>query len=425
MIRFWRLGMSAPRETRFGSKLVLDKLRQRFSSNNGLNRLASPKDAKVFRMNFKAFLLDQWLQQNAATEFNLGGSTGPRWTVNELLDLAGNQAREQLMSIEIAYPPIAGTLTLRESIAEMEGVPADDVIVLAGAAEALFHIFYLAAEPGANVIIPFPCFPSHEIIPESLGFELRRYHLRREKSYRIDLDEVKSLADSRTKILVVNSPHNPTGATLGNHEVKALHDFAAERGIQFLSDEVFHPIYHGSETDSAAVLPHATVVGDFSKALSLPGLRLAWIVEHDQSRRAKYTNAREYISVSNTPMGEFLGEIAIRNCARVFGRTREVTGPNLQLLDRFFAEQADVLDWIRPQGGMTGFVRLVSGDNARPLCQALLQCGLLLAPGDCWGVPDHFRIGFGVGRDWYPKVLDRFSAFLRTWARSPQVSTSV
>jgi aspartate/methionine/tyrosine aminotransferase len=375
-------------------------------------------------MKFKAFLLDQWLQQNAGAEFNLGGSTGPRWTVNELLDLAGNRAREKLLSMQIAYPPTAGTITLREAIAEMEGVSRDDVIVLAGAAEALFHVFYLAAEPGANVIIPFPCFPSHEIIPESLGFELRRYQLRRENSYRVDLDEVKSLADLRTKILVVNSPHNPTGATLDNQEIKALHDFAAERGIQFLSDQVFHPIYHGRETDSAARLPHATVVGDFSKALSLPGLRLAWIVEHNSSRRATYTNAREYISVSNTPMGEFLGEIAIRNCGQVFHRTREVTRANLQLLDGFFIEHADLLDWVRPQGGMTGFVRLVSGDDSRPLCQALLQCGLLLAPGDCWGVPDHFRIGFGVGRDWYPRALDRFSAFLRTWARSSQVSTS-
>jgi aspartate/methionine/tyrosine aminotransferase len=376
-------------------------------------------------MKFKAFLLDQWLQQNAAAEFNLGGSTGPRWTVNELLDLAGHQTREQLLSLQIAYPPTAGAHSLRESIAEMEGVPADDVIVLAGAAEALFHIFHLAAEPGANVIVPFPCFPSHEILPESLGFELRRYHLRRENSYRIDLDEVKGLADSRTKILVVNSPHNPTGATLANNEMKDLHDFAAARGIQFLSDQVFHPIYHGRETDSAAPLPHATVVGDFSKALSLPGLRLGWIVEHDSSRRANYVNAREYISVSNTPMGEFLGEIAIRNCAQVFNRTREVSGANLRLLDRFLSEHADALEWVRPQGGMTGFVRLVSGDGARPLCQALLQHGLLLAPGDCWGVPDHFRIGFGIGRDWYPQALDRFSVFLRTRVRSAQVSTSI
>lgn len=367
-------------------------------------------------MKFDAFLLDQWIQQNAGAEFNLGGSTGPRWKVRELLALAGDHARDRILDLELTYPPTAGTTSLREAIGEMQGVPTEEVVVLAGSAEALFHVFYLAAEPGANVIIPFPCFPSHQMMPQSLGLEIRHYHLRPETSYSVDLDEVKRLVDNRTKMLVVNSPHNPTGATLSNQELKSLHDFAVERGIQFVADEVFHPIYHGRETDSAARLSHATVIADFSKALSLPGLRLAWVIERDCARRAEYLNAREYVSVSNTPVGEFLGEIAIRNHGKVIGRTREVAAANLQLLDRVLAEHSDIIDWIRPMGGMTAFARLLSGGNARRLCEAALQRGLLLAPGDCWGIPDHFRIGFGVGQDWYPRAMDRFVEVLREWA---------
>lgn len=169
------------------------------------------------------------------------------------------------------------------------------------------------------------------------------------------------------------------------------------------------------EADSAARLSCATVVGDFSKALSLPGLRLGWIVERDRDRRREYLNAREYLTVSNTPMGEFLGEIAIRHHHQVLARTREVTYANLALLESVIAEHADVLDWVRPQGGMTGFARLVSGGNARLFCQAALERGLLLAPGDCWGVPDHFRIGFGVGREWYPHAMSRFSELPAEW----------
>jgi hypothetical protein len=254
-------------------------------------------------MKFTTFLLDQWLQQHAGTEFNLGGSTGPRWTPRQLLALAEDTSAERILDLDLDYTPTSGSTSLREAIAKMQGVSAEEVIVFAGSAEALFQIFYLAAEPGANVIIPFPCFPSHQVIPESLGFEIRRYHLSRENSYRIDLDEVKSLANRKTKILVVNSPHNPTGATLNNDQMRRLHDSCAEHGIQFVSDEVFHPIYHGPETDSAARLSCATVVGDFSKALSLPGLRLGWIVERDGDRRREYVNAREYLTVSNTPMG--------------------------------------------------------------------------------------------------------------------------
>lgn len=157
-------------------------------------------------MKFPAFLLDQWLQQHAGAEFNLGGSTGPRWTPRQLLGLAGDSAAEKILTLDLDYTPTPGSTSLREAIAKMQGVPAEEVIVFAGSAEALFHIFYLAAQPGANAVVPFPCFPSHQVIPESLGFEIRRYHLTRENSYRIDLDEVNSLADRKTKILVVNSP---------------------------------------------------------------------------------------------------------------------------------------------------------------------------------------------------------------------------
>jgi aspartate/methionine/tyrosine aminotransferase len=133
-------------------------------------------------MKFDAFLLDQWLQNNADAEFNLGGSTGPRWKLRELLALASDQAREHILDLELTYPPTAGASSLREAIGEMQGVPAEEVVVLAGSAEALFHVFYLAAEPGANVIIPFPCFPSHQMMPQSLGFEIRHYHLLPETS---------------------------------------------------------------------------------------------------------------------------------------------------------------------------------------------------------------------------------------------------
>jgi aspartate/methionine/tyrosine aminotransferase len=337
-----------------------------------------------------------------------------------LLQLTGDSehAAQRMFDLGLHYPPTAGAPTLREAIAEMQGVPAEQVAVFGGGAEALFHIFYAAAELGANVIIPLPCFPAYEAVPEALGFEIRRYHLRRENFYVHDLDEIKRLTDERTKILIVNSPHNPTGATVSNEDMRALHDFAAAGGIQFVSDEVFHPIYHGRETESAAGLPCATVVGDLSKALSLGGLRLGWIVERDAARRKEYLNAREYVTVSNTPMAEFLGEIAIRHHDQVLGRTREVTRAKLQLLERVVDQSADVLDWVRPMGGMTAWVRLASGGDGRRFCEQALHYGLLLAPGDCWGFPDHFRVGFGVGREWYSRAMERFFDLIHMHSRA-------
>ena len=367
-------------------------------------------------MQLKPFLLDAWLDQyEHDIEFNLAASTGPAWTVNDILALADDETRHRFLNHNLVYSRPAGANGLREAIAEMQGVPFESVQIVTGASEALVALMWLAAEPGANVIIPLPGFTTFSALPESLGIEVRYYRVRRENGFRIDPDEIKRLADANTKLILVNSPHNPTGATVSDEEMEALHDFAAERDIRLISDEVYHPIYHGKQTKSAARLPHATVIADLSKAFSIPGVRTGWMIEHDAQRRQQYWNARAYFSISNTTTGEILSEIAIRRRDAVLGKTQEFATRNLRLLDSFMAEHRDVLGWIPPQGGMTAFPWLVSGEDARPFCQAATERGILLAPGDCFDVPSHFRLGFAEAGDNFAKALDRFGTFVKSW----------
>lgn len=368
-------------------------------------------------MQLKPFLLDVWLDQYEHNiEFNLGASTGPTWTVNDILALADDEIRHRFLNHNLVYGRPAGADSLREAIAEMQGVPVETVQIVTGASEALVALMWLAAEPGANVIIPLPGYAPFSALPQSLGLETRFYRLRRENAFRVDPDEIKQLTDSNTKLILVNSPHHPTGATIGDGEMEALHDFAAERGIQLVSEEVYHPIYHGRQTKSAAPLPNATVIGDLSKAFALPGVRTGWMIEHDAQRRRQYWTARAYFSISNTTTGEILSEIAIRNRGAVLGKTQEISTRNLKLLDRFMGEHRDVLGWIPPQGGMTAFPWLVSGEDARPFCQGAAERGVLLAPGDCFDAPSHFRLGFAAAGDNFSQALDRFGSFVKSWS---------
>ncbi|MBV8890402.1 MAG: aminotransferase class I/II-fold pyridoxal phosphate-dependent enzyme, partial [Acidobacteria bacterium] len=193
-------------------------------------------------MQLKPFLLDAWLDQyEENVEFNLAASTGPTWTANDILALADERTRDRFLNHDLVYSHPAGADSLREAIAEMQCVPVEAVQILTGASEALLAVMWLAAEPGANVIIPLPGFTTFSALPESLGLETRFYRVRPENGYGIDPDEIKRLTDSKTKFILVNSPHNPTGATMGDQEMEALHDFTAERGIQLVSDEVYHP----------------------------------------------------------------------------------------------------------------------------------------------------------------------------------------
>src|ERR1700678_413303 len=371
-------------------------------------------------MQLKPFLLDIW--QDAyehGIEFNLATSTGPSWTLNEILGLAKDEERERFLNQKIVYSRPAGAESLRYAIAEMHGVDADAVQVVTGASEALLILMWLAAEPGANVILPQPGFTTFSALPEALRLETRYYKVRKENGFRIDVDEVKKLADQNTKLILVNSPHNPTGATISDAELDSLHEFTSSRGIQLVSDEVYHPIFHGQPTKSATRLSHATVIHDFSKAFPLSGVRTGWMIEHDPKRRKDYWTARSYFSITNNTAGEFLAELAMRHRDAVLGRTQKVASENLQMLGRFMSEHQETIGWIPPRGGMTAFPWLVSGEDSRSFCQAAAEQGILLAPGGCFHGPSHFRLGFGAVSDKFPDALGRLGELVKAWSSAP------
>ena len=374
-------------------------------------------------MRLKPFLLDMWLDTYEHNiEFNLAASEGPRWTLNEILSLAGEDERQRFLNHNLVYSRPAGAEGLRAAIADMQGVDVETVQVVTGASEALLVLMWLAAEPGANVVLPRPGYPPFSALPESLGIEIRYYAVRKGNDFRIDLDEIKRLADRNTKLILVNTPHNPTGATMSDAELDSLHEFTSSRGIQLVSDEVMHPIYHGEGTRSAARLPHATVIHDFSKAFSLPGVRTGWMIEHDAKRRERYWNARTYFSISNNTAGEMLAEIAMRQRNIVLGKTQETATQNLRQLAAFMGEHRETLGWIPPRGGMTAFPWLVSGENSRAFCQAAAEQGILLAPGDCFDAPaSHFRLGFAAVTEKFPEALQRLGELVKSWSAASVV----
>jgi aspartate/methionine/tyrosine aminotransferase len=367
-------------------------------------------------MDLKPFLLEQWLANfEQDIEYNLGASTGPRWTVEELLALAGEGARRQMFALPLTYGPPAGNPSLRRAIADMQGVSPDCVQVVTGAAEALLILFWLAAEPGANVIVPAPSYPAFSALPLSLGLETRYYRIGRERGFAVDVEEIEALADQKTKLILVSNPHSPTGAILTDDQMDHLHAFTSDRGIQLVSDEVYHPIYHTDKVQSAARLPAATVVNDCSKAFSLPGLRMGWIIERDAQKRERYWNARAFSTVCSSALGEFLAEIAVNNRRAVIGRAQEITSRNLRVLNDFMQENESVFGWIPPRGGTVGFPWMLDGQNARAFCAAAASEGVLLAPGDVYDQPEHFRIGMGASGDAFLGGITRLESFMAHW----------
>src|ERR1700753_680305 len=143
-------------------------------------------------MHLKPFLLDMWLDTyEHGIDFNLAASTGPRWTLNEILNFVSEDERQRFLNHNLVYSRPAGAEGLRTAIADMQGVNVEAVQVVTGASEALLVLMWLAAERGANVILPQLGFTTFSALPESLHVETRFYGVRKENDFRIDIEEIK------------------------------------------------------------------------------------------------------------------------------------------------------------------------------------------------------------------------------------------
>jgi aspartate/methionine/tyrosine aminotransferase len=366
-------------------------------------------------MKLVPFVLEEWLAKyRDSVPHHLGMSTGPKWTLAELRALMTEAERAAFDGVALTYTPTNGREPLRAAIASMYGAQPDEVLIFNGGAEALLALFFVRGEPGANVVVPTPSFAPFIEVPTALGVEARRYALRFESGFALDPDDVTRLVDERTRLILVNTPHNPSGALAGEEAIQALDAFAQRRGIPLVVDEVYHPIYHGVTARSVGEYSRASVLGDFSKAFSLPGLRIGFMLERDAKLRRELENAHGYFTTSTNMLGELLAETATRHRETIFERARSVSTPNLALLDEWAAANEEHIEWLRPQGSMTAFPRVRGVRDARPFCVAAARRGVLVAVGEAFGAPAHFRIGFGLAMPRYAEALDVLSEVLRS-----------
>jgi aspartate/methionine/tyrosine aminotransferase len=212
--------------------------------------------------------------------------------------------------------------------------------------------------------------------------------------------------DTATRLVLVNSPHNPTGSVMRPAEVARLSGLLAARGILLIVDEVYHPLYFGSAVPSTANVLNTIVVGDLSKALSLSGLRIGWLIDRDARRREQLINLRSYFTVSGSPITEAIAVHALTHRGAVLARLEEVARTNLSRLNEFMNTHRSTLGWVRPRGGTVAFPWRLDGRDARPMCEALANNGVLVAPGDCFESAAHFRVGFGAQATGFQQALD-------------------
>lgn len=303
----------------------------------------------------------------------------------------------------LGYTESPGHPALREAIANLySDVSPDEVLVHAGAEEAIFNAMQVLVEPGDHVIVQTPCYQSLAEVARAAGAEVAAWSGRFNGEWCFDLDDLKALLRPETRLVIINQPHNPTGALMSRSDFDELVTLSQDKGFLIFSDEV----YRGLESLPDLKLPslcevdgRGLALGVMSKTYGLAGLRIGWIATKNRALLDQLMAMKDYTSICNSAASEFLATVALKHGEAIAGANREIIHGNLALLDGFFRRHASEFQWQRPVAGPIAFPRYLKGD-ADVFCRHLVdEAGVLLLPGSLYGrgFAAHFRIGFGRG----------------------------
>lgn len=374
-------------------------------------------------MRLPPFRLERYFAQHEfSAPYNLCASDCESVTIQELLALEpGAEAR--LVELGLGYTPAEGSPELREAVASLyETIDAQQILVHAGAQEAIFNFMHVTVRAGDHVIVHTPCYQSLGEVARALGAEVTSWRGAPSRGWALEMAELRRLLRPQTRLVIVNFPHNPTGFLPDHGFVRELIELAAAHGFEIFSDEV----YRGLELDPADRLPaladlspQATSLGVMSKTYGLAGLRVGWIATQDAEKWRAMAAFKDYTTICTSAPSEQLAALALRHAETLAARNRQIIAANLARLDAFFDEHAERFVWRRPKAGSIAFPVLRHGDVEAFCGELIADAGVLLLPGTLYDDPHNaFRVGFGR-RD-LPEALTHLSAHLaRTSAAQP------
>ncbi|KAI2622382.1 PLP-dependent transferase [Hypoxylon sp. NC1633] len=399
-----------------------------------------------------AFEVEQWMDkyENTPGVLNIAETCCSSISINQLMQF--NKSKEENaqplvdFSTKLTYGAIRGSEELRRNIAAiyledenkaetattLPSLSPEDIIVTQGAISANHLVFYSLVGPGDHVICVYPTYQQLYSVPGSLGAEVSLWKLKTENGYIPDVAEFEGMIKKNTKMVVINNPNNPTGATIPKKVLAKIVDIARKHSIIVFSDEVYRPLFHSIEPGqippSALSMGYSKVVAtsSMSKSWALAGIRVGWVASQDPSIIEAVASARDYTTISVSQLDDQVARYALSAAVRpqLLGRNLALARSNLDILDRFVQDHGDVCSWVKPTAGTTAFLQFNKADGTpvedEAFCKDVLdKTRVMFLPGSrCFGhgqtrTFDGFvRIGYVNETDILRRALEQLGAYL-------------
>jgi len=361
-------------------------------------------------MSFQNFDLEYFQSQFERTvEINLADSSVKCANVSNLL--AGEDP-QPLLELPLYYPEVNGTTVLRERIAALyPNASVTNVLVTVGAAQANWMVCSTLLEQGDEVIVVSPGYRQVWGLAKNAGCRVKETHLRRTNDWRLNLDELESLATAKTKLISIVNPNNPTGSILTSEEMKRIVSLCQKTGAWLHADEV----YRGTELTAEetpsfwGMYERAICVNSMSKAYGLAGLRIGWAVASPEMVEELWRR-HEYAVIAAAGPSMKLAEIALMPAKRkmLLDRQRKLSREGHTVLEAWVQAQEGRFSVSKAVATSIAFVSYNFDMPSVELANHIREkASVLVAPGAYLGTENHLRITIGYEPKKVKTALER------------------
>ncbi|OYR57002.1 aminotransferase class I/II-fold pyridoxal phosphate-dependent enzyme [Halorubrum halodurans] len=347
-------------------------------------------------MEIPPFELERWLDEYEPDADLMLAESGVRSLPVDRFDLDVG---------ELGYViPTDGKPDFRAEIADRYGRDAEEVVLTCGTQEADYLTFMSLLDEGDHSVVVSPTYQSLASVPESIG-EVTTVRTE-PPAWDLSVDAVAEAMRPDTRLVVLTNPSNPTGKYLGPETMEALYDLVADNDAYLLVDEVYRMLADDPHPPAAALGPRAISAAGVSKSYGLAGARLGWVVA-DPAVAEGVRKWKDYTTISPPLVGHHVARQALgEQEADILEANRAHATANRERVAEF-VDRYD-LEWFEPTG-VNGFPTVPDGfENGKAFCRSVFDAeSVVLAPGEVFGHPDRFRIGFGLHTEELEEGLDR------------------
>lgn len=388
------------------------------------------------------FGVEQFMDKyETGISYNMGETCCDSLSIEDVISLyeegEKDHVRDELMkdlfNTKLVYGYIKGSEFLKNAISKVYNarsgngdlVHKDDIVITNGAIGANFLLFYTLVNPGDKVIAVDPSYQQLTSVPNLFSANnLTKFELKYEDGYLPDMKKFKEMVqETEPKLVVINNPNNPTGALWDNSILEQFVEICKEYDAYFFCDEVYCPLFHSVKDQTK--IPKSIVsfgydkcisTGSMSKAFSLAGVRTGWIITKNKQLVKDLFSKRDYNTISLSMIDDKISTFVLKKFEKIIARNYKLCLENIELIDKFIKDSDGLIEWIRPEAGSTGFIKInVKGINTMVMCQELAsQYKVLLVPGELFNNRSGFcRIGFGNSYNDLKGGLETFKLYLQ------------